>query len=192
MNEKYYNDNAKSFIDNTIDCDMSYLYNFFLKYLPKDSKTILDLGFGSGRDSLYFSKSFEVYAIDPVEVFVDNAKNNLGLDNVYCMSAEDVEFKNKFDGIWACASLLHIESKNLNLVFKNLSRALKANGVIYCSFKYGEFEGMRNGRFYLDMNEENITKYLTNTNLEIIDKCLTDDVRTDRNEKWLNLILKKN
>ena len=39
-------------------------YAFFEKYLSNDTKTILDIGFGSGRDSLYFSKKYDVYPND--------------------------------------------------------------------------------------------------------------------------------
>ena len=70
----YYKDNKDEFINSTINCDMSYHYNLFEKYLNSYAKTILDIGFGSGRDSLYFSKKYEVYSIDPVEEFCDNAK----------------------------------------------------------------------------------------------------------------------
>lgn len=55
----YYNDHAKEYIDNTLNCDMSHLYNDFIKYLKEHDK-VLDIGFGSGRDSLYFSKHFDV------------------------------------------------------------------------------------------------------------------------------------
>ncbi len=186
----YYSNNYKEFIDNTINCDMNYQYNFFLKYLPTNSKTILDLGFGSGRDSLFFKQKYDVYAIDPTSEFCSNAKA-LGINNVYNIKAQDMTFENIFDGIWACASLLHVSSNELNDVFIKCSKALKPNGIMYVSFKYGDFEGERNGRFFLDLNEETLLKYLKNTNLNIIDICVTDDVRPDRNEKWLNVILKK-
>ena len=149
----YYKTNSKEFIDGTINCDMSFQYNFFEKHLDEDAKTILDIGFGSGRDSLYFSKNYEVYSIDPVEEFCKYAKE-LGLENVYCKKVEDIEYDNMFDGIWACASLLHIPFNELNNAFKKCYKALKNNGIMYCSFKYGTYEGERAGRFFTDLNEE--------------------------------------
>lgn len=186
---EYYKNNLHNFVENTKNADMSNLYNFFEKYLQVGD-TVLDLGFGSGRDSLYFSNKYKTYSIDPVKGFVDLGKS-LGLKNVYQMSAEDMNFDNMFDGIWACSSLLHVLPNNLNFVFKNCELSLNKNGVIYVSFKYGNFCGVRNGRYFIDLTEESINQYLVGTDLKIAEYMITEDVRPDRNEKWLNVILKK-
>ena len=71
-------------------------------------------------------------------------------------------------------------------------KALKPEGVIYTSFKYGVFEGDRNGRFFTDFTEESFTGFIKDiTELEIKETWITSDVRPGRGEeKWLNLILK--
>ena len=190
MNE-YYNKNAKNFINDTINADMSTQYQFFEKYLESNNLTILDIGFGSGRDSLYFqNKGYEVYSIDPALEFCNHAKE-LGLKNVFNIRVEDMNFINKFDGIWACASLLHIPSNKLNEVFKKCYNALKVNGIMYCSFKYGSFEGERNGRFFTDLNEESLNELINNTGFTILEISISLDVRVDRNDKWLNVVLSK-
>ena len=186
----YYKDNKDEFINSTFDCDMSKQYAFFEKYLSNDTKTILDIGFGSGRDSLYFSKKYDVYSIDPVEEFCEHAKE-IGLKNVYCMSVQQMDFENQFDGIWACASLLHIPSYDLVGVLNKCYLALKDNGVMYCSFKNGEYEGERNGRFFIDLIAERFAQYVSKTEFEILEVSITEDVRPNRTEKWLNVILKK-
>lgn len=186
----YYKEHAKEFIEDTINCDMSEQYRFFEKYL-KSGGTILDVGFGSGRDSLYFkNKGYEVYSIDPEEEFVKHGRE-LGLTNVYQLKAEEMVFENMFDGIWACASLLHVPSNSLRNVFEKCSISLKDNGVMYVSFKYGDFEGIRNGRFYLDLNEQSLQNYLSGTSLRIVELSITEDARPDRKEKWLNAIVVK-
>lgn len=186
----YYKEHAKEFIEDTFNCDMSEQYHFFEKYL-KGKGTILDIGFGSGRDSLYFkSKGYEVVAIDPEEEFVIHGKQ-LGIEHVYQLKAEDIEFANMFNGIWACASLLHVSSKELNNVLRKCYLALKNGGVMYVSFKYGDFEGDRNGRNYLDVNEKSFNRYLIGSGLKLLESRLSKDVRPERNERWLNIILEK-
>ena len=49
----------------------------------------------------------------------------------------------KYDGIWACASILHLPMNELKVVFGKMIKALKRDGIIYTSFKYGDFEGER-------------------------------------------------
>lgn len=186
----YYKEHAKEFIENTINCDMSDQYRFFEKYLKKNG-VILDIGFGSGRDSLYFkSKGYEVYAIDPEEEFVNHGKE-LGLEHVYQLKAEEIDYVNRFDGIWACASLLHVSSENLKQVLYKCAIALKDGGIMYASFKYGDFEGERNGRYYLDLNEISFNRYLMGNGLKLIEVLTTVDVRPERNEKWLNVLVRK-
>ena len=191
INSKYYDENADAFIADTFECDMSAQYHFFEKYISANAKTILDLGFGSGRDSLYFiNKGYDVYAIDPSKKFCENAKR-IGIKNVFQITAQEIVFTNLFDGIWACASLLHVPSKELPKVFEKCANALKDGGIMYASFKYGDFEGERNGRVFLDIDENSINSFLINTGLTIKEILITDDVRPNKREKWLNVILKK-
>lgn len=188
----YYDENASSFIENTINCDMSVQHNLFLKYLNKEAKTILDLGFGSARDILYFEKlGYEVYGIDSSLVFCDKAKS-LGLTNIYNLDMVDLNFKNLFDGIWACASLLHLDKENISLVLAKCYEALKNNGIMYLSFKYGNFSGIRNKRYFTDLTLDLFQELLDKNKFIILEHLQTSDVRPGReDEKWLNIIIKK-
>ena len=186
----YYKENAKSFILDTMNADMSEQYKNFLKFMPKKGK-ILDLGCGSGRDSLYFQNlGYDCIAVDPIDEFLEHAKS-IGVKKVLKGTAEELDFNNEFDGIWACASLLHVPSSELNDVFMRCYKALRKNGIMYCSFKYGSFEGLRRERFFLDLNEESFKEYIKNTGFEIKEFLITKDVRPDREESWLNVILEK-
>ena len=193
INNLYYTKNAKLFIESTIECDMQEQYNLFLKYLSKKATTLLDLGFGSARDILYFkSLGYEVYGIDSNKTFCEHAKK-LGLNNIYEMKVEDMNFINMFDGIWACASLLHVKPSDLKLAFNSCYRALKENGILYASFKYGDFCGEKNGRYFTYLNEVEMKKYIDTKLFNIIEHKISYDVRKDReDEKWLNIILQKN
>lgn len=186
----YYDKHANDFIKDTMYCDMSSIYQFFEQYLF-DVKTILDVGFGSGRDMLYFkNKGFDVYGIDPSIEMCRNAIK-LGLGNIYNTNTTEMNLNKEFDAIWACASLLHIPSNELNNAFINCSKHLKKNGIMYCSFKHGDFEGERNGRYFTDMTLDKLYQYLESTKLECLDSIITEDVREDKTTKWLNVILRK-
>ena len=189
VNMNYYNKHAKEYIDNTKNVDMKEYYDIFESYIDSNAK-ILDVGFGSGRDSLYFNnKGYNVYSIDNVKEFCDHAKS-IGLDNVYCISIEDINYINEFDAIWACASLLHIELNKLEYVFNKCYKALKNNGVMYVSFKYGTFEGFIDDRYFTYLNEDSFNNIIKNTNFKI-DKILIKEDLLNRDIKWLNIILKK-
>lgn len=116
--------------------------------------------------------------------------------NKFYQAFEDL-FENhsreKYDGIWASASILHLNKAELSGVFEKMSRALKKTGIIYTSFKYGDFEGMRNGRCFTDFTEESFAALLNNIPLLTIEKqWITGDARQGReNEKWYNIILKR-
>lgn len=110
---------------------------------------------------------------------------------MYFQELSEVE---KYDGIWACLSILHLNHDNLEDVIKKMAVAVKLNGIIYISFKYGIFSGVRNGRFFTDMTENTFNELLQKIpGLEIEEQWITSDVRVGRGEeKWLNLILRKN
>lgn len=190
MNSLYYTKHHTAFIEDTFYCDMHSQYELFLKYMKKNGP-ILDLGFGSGRDLFYFSSlGYKVSGIDPTEVFVE--KMLLEGFDVKNETAQTMNFENEFDGIWACASLLHVPKNELTFTFQNCEKALKQEGILYCSFKYGNKEEERNGRRFTDLNELLLQEYINKTNLKIMEIHISKDVRKDRsNEKWLNCVLKK-
>ena len=184
----FYKEHAKEFIDSTISCDMSVQYNFFLKYVNNKAK-LLDIGFGSARDMLYFkSIGFEVFGIDKEDKFVEHGLS-LGLD-VKKMTVEELNVVGKYHCIWACASLLHC--LDLNLAFNNCYKALTKDGIMYASFKYGDFKGERNGRFFVDLTLDKVKEVISNTSFTLLDVIITNDVRVGReSEKWINIVLRK-
>ena len=99
-----------------------------------------------------------------------------------------------YDGIWACSSILHLPKQELLPVIQKMCIALKDNGVIYTSFKYSNFEGERNGRYFTDFMEDTFREFIkVIPELTVEDQWITLDVRPGRGEeKWLNLILRKN
>ena len=188
----YYNKNAEAFCENTVNADMSSQYNMFEKYLFEGAR-ILDLGCGSGRDTKYFiEQGYLVEAIDGSEELCRRASELTGIE-VKNIRFQDIGYSNEFDGVWACASLLHVPSVELKSVFMKIAEALRDNGILYVSFKYGDFECERNGRIFTDMNEDTIEALIKGVpELEIKESYISGDVREGRgDEQWLNAILIK-
>ena len=189
---KYYNENAQSFASGTVSVKFTKVQDKFLEKLNPDAY-ILDFGCGAGRDTKYFlSRGYQVDAVDGSEQLCRIASEYTEI-KVRQMLFQELDEKEKYDGIWACASILHLPKKQLREVLKNMYAALKSKGWIYTSFKYGEFEGERNGRYFTDMTEETFAKLIQDMDeLEIEEQWITSDVRPGRGEeKWLNLILRK-
>ena len=189
---RYYNQNALSFIEGTQNADMSAQYRIFLKYLPQNGR-LLDLGCGSGRDSGYFSSlGYDVTAVDGSEELCKQVRERYQID-AQCIRFEDLTFYEEFDGIWACASLLHVNKADMTSVMMKVSGALKAGGILYASFKYGNSERICNGRFFNDYTETDLDALLNGENqLSLLEYWITEDVRPDRvGECWLNFVAKK-
>jgi len=188
----YYDRNAREFFDNTVHLTMEHLYQPFLELIPKHGR-ILDAGCGSGRDSLYFrEQGYSVTAMDNSEELVKLASDLLGED-VLLLSFDEIEFSNEFDGIWACASLLHVPKSSINDALHRLTGALKDGGVLYASFKYGNGETIERKRLFNNYTEESFGLLLKeHPSLRILRVWKTEDVRQDRRGKyWLNTFVQK-
>lgn len=188
----YYNSNAKEFVSGTISVDFGFTQKKFTDKLPKKA-VILDFGCGSGRDTKYFmTQGYQVDAIDASIELCKLASEYAGIEvkNMLFQELSEVE---KYDGIWACSSILHLTMEELTTVMRKMVNALKAHGIIYTSFKYGIFAGERNGRYFTDMTEGVFADFIKQIeNVKIEEQWITSDVRPKRGEeKWLNLILRK-
>lgn len=188
----YYDNHANEFYNNTVDVEFTTTQQQFLSKLQKGSY-ILDFGCGSGRDTKYFlEQGYHVEAIDGSIELCRLAGEYTGIKvkNIFFQELAEVK---KYDGIWACSSILHLPINELADVMRKMIVALKDNGIIYTSFKYGTFSGERNGRFFTDMTEETFAEFLDGIDdLEVEEQWVTSDVRPGRGEeKWLNLILRK-
>lgn len=189
----YYNKNAELFVQGTISVNFAATQDKFIKKLEPGVR-ILDFGCGSGRDTKYFlDRGFSVEATDGSEELCKLASEYTGI-TVKQMLFQELEAKEKYAGIWACSSILHLPKDELKVVLAKMADALTGQGVIYTSFKYSEFEGERNGRYFTDFTLETFTEFISDiTSLKIEEYWITGDVRPGRGEeKWLNLILRKN
>ncbi len=187
----YYKENVDEFYESTVIADVTSLRERFIKYLP-ESASVLDFGCGSGRDTKAFlDEGFDVTAIDGSHELCIRASQYSGIE-VKCMDFFELNDKERFDGIWACASVLHVDIDRIPELLAKMRDALVSGGVIYLSFKYGSFAGMRNERYFVDLDEYSFRRILSQVSgFEIIDEWKTSDVRKDKDVDWLNEILRR-
>ncbi len=188
----YYNQNAHPFAASTVSVDFTATQARFIAHLPQGG-TVLDFGCGSGRDTKHFlTQGFQVTATDGSEELCKLASEYTGIP-VKQMLFQELDEVEQYDGIWACSSILHLPLEELISVLEKMATALKPHGIIYTSFKYGDFAGERNGRYFTDMTETTYAALMQNiASLETEEQWITSDVRPGRGEeKWLNVILRK-
>jgi SAM-dependent methyltransferase len=191
MKKDYYDIRAQEFYDNSVGANVSELYKPFLELLPIGGR-ILDAGCGSGRDTKAFLENgYKVDAMDASAEMVRMATSYAGV-TVKHKRFEEVTERDVYDGIWACASLLHIPRTDLARVLSILSSALKGSGYLYASFKYGTEDREEGGRLFTDLDEMAVDSLLGSTaGLKLFLSWRTDDVRRDRKQSWINFIARK-
>ena len=184
----YYNQNASAFISRTINIDMSDAYHRFLELLPEGAR-VLDACCGSGRDSKYFvDQGLDVVAFDASEKMVNHAREYAGV-KVEKLRLDQLQYTEEFDGVWACASLLHVRKDEFVSTFQNLVNALKSSGVIYVSLKQSESNEPAGGRHFSYYSAGEINGIISlQADLELIEIWIEERV----DFKWINVLARKN
>ena len=188
----YYNKYANLYFESTVELDMGDMLDKFIAFLPEGGE-VLDLGCGSGRDSLYLiERGFGVTAVDGSGELCELASIHIGQD-VLQMQFSELDFDEVFDGIWACASLLHTTPDEFEEIFGKVIKCLKPGGVLYMSFKHGEFSGFRNGRYFNDFKSKEMKDIVNRySELNLLEIWKSTDVRNENgDEVWLNVLVKK-
>ena len=165
----------------------------FLQTIPRDAH-ILDFGCGSGRDTrVFLDLGYHVDACDGSIELCRIASEITGIQ-VKQMLFQELNEVAIYDGIWACASILHLPKADLKTVLEKIAKALKEQGVLYTSFKYGTFEGMRAGRYFTDFKEDSLKTFMKCVpSLQVFDTWITEDVRPGREEeRWINILARRN
>jgi len=186
----YYDEHSEEYVERTLDVDLRPLYDRFLKHIPP-GEHILDAGSGSGRDTLYFlERGYEVTAFDASEKLATLSSDITGQNTLH-LRFQDIDFRNTFDGIWANASLLHVPPSEINDVIARLTRALKAGGVLFASFKRGEEDYTEGGRYFNCYTEESLrTLFNRHPDLNRVEIWTNQDTSRD-SVTWLNAIYRK-
>lgn len=187
----YYDLNAEAFFATTVNADMAETRNRFLSRVATGG-SVLDAGCGSGRDVAAFADAgYRVTAFDASEALVERAAKHTGMAILH-LTFEEIAWVKEFDGIWACASLLHVSQADLHRVMHKLATALKPHGVLYGSFKYGEGEVQRDGRTFTNQTETTLANLMTTVpSLIPIEFWISRDVRPGRADQWLNFLCQR-
>lgn len=188
----YYNANAQKYFDTTVGADMSKQYDLFLKYVRENGR-ILDFGCGSGRDSFSFKKmGYKVDAIDGSEELCKLARERVGV-NAQCMNFLDFEAHEEYDGIWACATLLHLKKPELIDVLSRLRDGLVYDGCLYTSLKNGTGEEVTpEGRYYLYLPKEEFLDLSSDAGLQMVDYSASKSTCNPNETRfWNSYVLKR-
>jgi SAM-dependent methyltransferase len=188
---RYYRQFADEFFESTVGVDMSPIRERFAALLVAGAR-VLDAGCGSGRDAKAFAQDgFRVSAFDASPELASRASTHCGFA-VEVRSFRDVDEVNAYDGIWCCASLLHVAPEEMPGVVSRLWRALAPGGVLYASFKRGTGTRLHGGRHFTDADESQVAEWLAALpELAQSDIWVTEDQRPDRMEKWTNVLATK-
>lgn len=191
-NLNFYNQQAELYCTQTINCDLTDVYQDFLAKIPHGG-LILDFGCGSGRDAkIFHDLGYQVELTDGSAALCDYARKYTNLP-VKQMLFEELDADEKYDGIWACCSVMHVEKENFPKILRKMSRALKPGGVMYLSFKVGDEFIVREGKYYNLMTKPAILEILQNfPELKLYHHTKTAP-RSDRpgQETWGNFYLEK-
>ena len=189
---EYFNEHAEKQFREAFAIKDHAMQDLFLSKV-KPGGHILDFGCGSGRDTEYFrSKGFTVEAADGSEEFCRLASEYLKQE-VRCMEFSELCAEDAYDGIFAQASIMHLPHDELRALFPKMIRALKKDGILYASFKYGDFEGWSHGRWFTYLTEDTIRALAENLPCEILEVGRSGlENEALYGFSWIYLILKKN
>lgn len=187
----YYDANAAAFVAGTVNAFMDELLDAFAAELPSGAR-VLDWGCGSGRDSRALrERGFDVTSTDASAAMCAEALRATGT-RVRQEGFLDLAEVGAYDGIWASASLLHLRREELPAALGLARRALVPGGVLYCSFKLGTSEGVRNGRWFTCLDEPALRGLLDAAGFSVLRLWTSHDVRPERaSELWLNCLAQK-
>lgn len=188
----YYNSNAAQYFSDTVNVDMTECCDRFLKYVVPGGR-IIDIGAGSGRDIKYFKdKEYTSEGIDASKEMCRLATEYTGIV-VRCERIQDWYPQEKYDGIWANASLLHLTITEIEDFILRAVDYLNPNGALYISMKKGIQTGQdNNGRVFTDFSEEKVQQIMEkSTAFSVVDCWETCDGMDRKAFCWLNLILIK-
>jgi len=188
-----YNKIAEKYAETHWDThSMDKQYCDFINFL--NGKRLLDAGCGPGRDTRYFlSKGYRVTSIDKSKGMLAEAQKRVAGGDFREMDMLKLKFRAKvFDGIWCCASLLHIRKSDAARVLTGFNKILKDKGILFLSLKMGRGERIvtypdGNRRFFSYYSEKEIVE-LVERNFKVLKVSTQSEKQGD---VWVNVFAQK-
>jgi SAM-dependent methyltransferase len=185
----FYEEHAQEYFNRTVSADLSSLYERFFQHV-KPGGRILDLGSGSGRDlKVMRDRGYIPLGIDASPSLAKLATDFSG-ETCLTMRFEDLSLPEEFDGVWACASLLHISRCRIPTILKNIHDSLAERGVFFASVQVGVGERLLpDGRFFAYYQAEEFSHLIENAGFTIQQSWLSKDSLSHRRPiDWLNIV----
>lgn len=149
----------------------------FMSLLPSGA-TVLDVGCGPGVDTAVLqSHHLNAIGLDFSQEMMQTGRDEHGIRVPFAQAdMRRLPFVGQVDGLWVCASLLHLERADVQPTLHEFHRVLKAGGILYLSVKLGSGEkwqptayGQPLPRFFTYWQPETLDPLLETAAFDIID-----------------------
>lgn len=158
-------------------------------------KRILDAGCGPGIEAGRFADAgFTVTGIDKSAAMLELARKRAPKCEFLQMDMLNLDFPpNSFDGVWCCASLIHLKKKVAGRAIVEFRKAIRKGGAIFISAKEGRGEEVREypdgtKRFFASYTMGELEALCSANGLRVV-KSYRNASDPDR-EVWLSIFAK--
>jgi SAM-dependent methyltransferase len=154
---------------------------------PVCSPRVLDVGCGPGWESASFVEAgFETVSFDLTRSFLDETRERVPDPNVVRGDMRMLPFADdSVDGLWACASLLHVPEDEVPPTLADFERVLVDGGIVLVSMKRTETGADDGGieqspygsdeRHFERYEPETVTRLFTDAGLTVRDREVDED-----------------
>ncbi len=192
---EYYTNNAEELITRYDNANVEQLHNLFSKYIMKDD-TVLDLGFGSGRDLQEIMKiTPNIFGLDACEKFIESAEQNNVLKGRVAKSIlPDIETDKfqvditKFDVIVSIAVFMHLSMIEIEQTIEKMKSILIKNGIVIVS--YSLKRQSIDKRHFEPLSRDIMIEVFRKFGFIVIDEFKNND-GMDRDIEWVTQVYKR-
>jgi ubiquinone/menaquinone biosynthesis C-methylase UbiE len=195
---KWYDEHAEEYSNATFQTASTDLIDTFVNYLPSHPK-VLDAGCGSGRDCNFLHESgAEVTGVDLSKGLLDFAKKQYHELQFVQANFLDLPFENEsFDGLWAHAALVHLESiEDVKKALVEFHRVLRDKGILHVYVRERPPTGERDlyfdkERYFRYFTQEEMGGYVKSAGFIIKENTLRQSKHKRKGIRWICIFAEK-